>query len=318
MKIAISVEASPARGMGHLYRALHMVSFLTAHHENCFIILNNDPVSIRLMEKQGIAFEIVNYQNEDSGWEQQLIQHYSLDIWILDRFSTSWKMAKNIKQSGVLLVAIDDCGEGAKLVDLHFCGMLFESLCGKQIFRGEDYLILNPEIARFRRKRTHLTKILVTLGGSDTYGITPAIVDLLERNGYSADIVIGPNYQHETQLAAVLNERFQVYRSVSSLVAFMEAYDFAITGGGVTCFETSASGLPSIIVATEKHEIPIGHYIASFGGSLYAGYYPNIDETLFDFHRLPIATMSEKALRAFHLHGMENIYNQIRKSVFNE
>lgn len=105
-----------------------------------------------------------------------------------------------MKNEGVLLAAIDDCGEGADYVDLHFCAMLFHNLRGRHIYSGKEYMILNPEIARYRRRRTALNKILVTLGGSDTYGVTVKVVKILKEKGLKADIVTGPDFQHSDEL----------------------------------------------------------------------------------------------------------------------
>ena len=85
----------------------------------------------------------------------------------------------------------------------------------------------------------------------------------------------------------------------------------AITGGGITCFEAIASGLPCIIVANELHEIDIGRYLASFKGAKFAGYYQDISEQDIDVGSINVREMSKAALQAVPLNGMENIYKAI-------
>ena len=292
---------------------------MEAHDESSLIVLNHDNAAEQILRSKKIPYETVDYSDVQSQWERKLIAKYHIDIWVLDKFATSVAMAANIVRQNIMLVAIDDSGEGAALVDIHFCGMLFGERNGKKIFAGKDYLILNPEIVDCRRKRTTLDKILVTLGGSDTYGVTVQVVEILKRKGMVADIVIGPNFRHRKELAAAITEEFHVYENVPSLIKFMRAYDFAITGGGVTCFETSASGLPSLIIANEIHEIPIGQYVASFKGAKFAGYYKNIDERLFgEIYDMSLVEMSNNALQAFQLNGLDNIYKILRGAVKGE
>lgn len=315
MRFAICIEASFVRGMGHFYRALVIQEFLEAHHEHSVIVINHDEAAERILKNKKVPFEVVDYSDVHSHWEKVLVEKYHIDILILDKFSTPLAMAEAIVRQNVMLVAIDDCGAGAAMADLHFCSMLFEEPQGKKIFLGKDYLILNPEIAECRRHRTRFDKILVTLGGSDTYGVTVRVVELLKRKGLKADIAIGPIFRYKKELMQAISEDFQVYENVPSLIKLMANYDLAITGGGVTCFETSASGLPSIIIANEKHEVPVGQYIASFGGAKFAGYYKSMDEAVFDIYDMPIREMSRKALRAFQLNGLDNIYKIIQGAI---
>lgn len=83
-----------------------------------------------------------------------------------------------------------------------------------------------------RRQRTGLRKILVTLGGSDTYGVAVKVVNILKKKGYSADIVIESDFQHKDLLNQKIDSRFIVYDTVPSLIAKFYEYDLAITGGG--------------------------------------------------------------------------------------
>lgn len=308
----ICIESSHERGMGHFYRALNILVYLKEVNEQALIIVNNDQVSTRILAEKGIRYEIVDYGDTSSNWERDIIRKYQADVWVLDKFKTGKELAEHVKDEGVILAAIDDRGEGAELVDLHFCSMLFHNLRGRHVYSGKDYLILNPEIAQYRRIRTKLEKILVTLGGSDTYGVTVDAVKILNKYGYYADIVIGPNFQHKELLKQEITSQFTVYETVPSLIQKFYEYDLAITGGGVTCFEANASGLPCIIVANELHEIEIGEYLAGFHGARFAGYYKEIEESKLDISTINVEEMSKAALQAVSLNGMSTIYRIIR------
>ncbi len=308
---AICIESSHKRGMGHFYRALNILEYLNRVKEKALILVNNDKASTHILDEKGISYEEVDYSDITGNWERRIIHKYKIDVWLLDKYETSLELAQHVKQEGTLLVAIDDCGRGAALVDLHFYGMLFRNHQGKRIYVGKDYLILNQEIAKYRRLRTEKKRILVTLGGSDTYGVTVKVIRLLKKRGYHADIVIGPNFRHMDLLEQEITEQFNVYRNVPSLIAKFYEYDLAITGGGVTCYEAYASGLPCIIIANEPHEIETGRYLAGFHGAKFAGYHEEITEEDLDLENLDIKGMSSAALQAAPLNGMENIYKII-------
>lgn len=309
---AVCIESSHKRGMGHFYRALNILEYFRRVNERAVLLINGDPISIQILDKKKILYEIVDYEDITGNWERNIIKKYQVDVWLLDKFETREELAVHVKDENVILAAIDDCGEGARLADMHFCAMLFRDIRGKHIFRGKEYMILNPQIGKYKRKRTKLQKILVTLGGSDTYGVTVTVVSILKEYGYGADIVIGPNFRHREQLEKVVDEKFTVFDTVPSLVAVFYEYDLLITGGGVTGFEANASGLPCIMIASEPHETDNAKYAAQFGGCVFAGYYKNLNKEVFDLRKMDIRTMSVNGMEAFGLNGMENIWNEIQ------
>lgn len=311
--IAICIESSHKRGMGHFYRTLNMLEYLTKVKEQVVVIINQDAVSLRILNKKQVHYEIVDYSDVTSNWEKAIICKYKIELWILDKLQTSLELARHVKEEGIILAAIDDCGEGADLVELHFCSMLFKNIRGKHIYSGIEYLVLNPEIAKYRRQRTEIRKILVSMGGSDTYGVTIKIVRILKRQGYGADIIIGPNFLHKTLLNEEIDSRFVIYNTVPSLIEKFYKYDLAITGGGVTCFEANATGLPCIIIANEMHEIETGRYLAGFGGAVFAGYYKDISDADIRIEGIDIKEMSMAALKAVPLNGMENMYKVMQE-----
>ncbi len=310
---AIYVESSQQRGMGHLFRALNFTAYLREIGEKYIVFINDDAISINILNRQQIPYYVLGNEVEKGNLISDVIRNFSIDVILLDRFSTSFEVCSLLKKQNILLAAIDDCGTGATLLDIHFCSMLFENLKGKHILKGKEFLILNSEIQKYRRIRTKVDKILVTLGGSDTYGVTVKVIRILKKLNYKADIIIGPHFKFHQELMNELDEGFNVFSNVESLIYTFSMYDLAITGGGVTCIEASASGLPCLIVANELHEIDIARYVASFGGAIYLGYHQELNKRDFILHNLDIKQMSEKALQAFELNGAANIYRAIEE-----
>ena len=301
--------------MGHFFRALNIVFFLKKKEKDCILTINYDKNSIDLLEEKRLKYIVLDYDNLDADWAKKIVEEYDVSLWILDMFETNFRIAQDIKKEEIYLAAIDDRGSGAEFVDFHFCGMLYGCKSGHHIYEGKDYLILNSEIDEYKRVRKNLKKIIVTLGGSDTYGVTVKVIKILKKLNQYADIVVGPNFSHMKELQNEICDGFNVFVSVPSLIKKMSEYDLAITGGGVTCFEANAMGLPAIIIANELHEIGLAKYLEGFGGAIFAGYYENIDESVFDYALLDIKDMSQKALNNIDTKGLDNIYKIIEEYI---
>ena len=311
--IGFCIEASHARGLGHLFRTLNFVEYLTAGDNQYIVMVNDDPRALEILKQKEIAYVTVNFNDTQSNWETEQINRFGITTWMNDRLNTDRNHALNVKKNGIALVTFDDRGSGAALADIHFAPLVFsrrDKLQGKRVLTGTRYLVLNKEIDRYKRQRNRIDHILITLGGSDTYGVTLQMVNLLKKLSRSGTVVVGPSFRHNAELTQIMDGSFQLKRGVKSLIREFVHYDLAITGSGVTPFEANASGLPCIIVANELHEIEIGEHLSQVGSSVFAGYYQNIDEGLFKMH-FDIEKMSSAGMEAIGTDGANNIFREI-------
>jgi spore coat polysaccharide biosynthesis predicted glycosyltransferase SpsG len=313
--IGICLESSHQRGMGHLFRVLNLVNFLTEKRLSFVLFINNDEKAISLIKEKNIPYEIVNLSDFESDWESVLINKYNIDFWINDRLDTDIKHSENVVKNNIKLITFDDSGSGAELVSINIAALTFnnsEKLKGNKVLTGIKYLILNKEIEKYKRIRSKTEKILVTLGGSDTYGVSLKVIEILKKIDKPATIIIGPSFQHKKELKNIIDKRFIVKNTVPSLIEEFYNYDIAITGGGITPFEANATGLPCIIIANEIHEIQAAQYLQKLGSSIFAGYHENIDIKLFS-QNFDIVKMSKIGSETIKTDGVENIFEEILK-----
>jgi spore coat polysaccharide biosynthesis predicted glycosyltransferase SpsG len=299
--------------MGHLYRAMTLCETL---HERGFpfrVFINRNEVTQAILEQRGISFDLTELDPGGSGWQSHAISRYGISLWIDDRLNTDARHSRLVKDSGIPLVTFDDRGDGAAMADLNIVALSFddtESLPGRKVLRGPRYLILNREITRYRHSRTGIGSIVVTLGGSDTYGVTVKVVRILKSAGLGATVIVGPAFKHMSELNQVLDDHFVLKRNVPSLMKEFSRHALAITGGGITPFEANSAGLPCIIIANEDFEIPVGEGLTSLGGAIFAGHHSRIDA-----HKLttplPVETMSKAAMRAVDLQGVDRVLDEI-------
>lgn len=279
------------------------------------IFINPHESSQALLAQRKRPFDLVELESGKNDWQAGLIRKYGIKLWIDDRLDTDASHAAQVKNCGIPLVTFDDRGTGAAQADLNVVALAFdefEPLPGMRVLRGPRFLVLNREIERYRRLRTEEGSIVVSMGGSDTYGVTVRVVQMLKKSGRGATVIIGPAFRHEAELLAVLDERFVLKRGVPSLIEEFSHHGLAITGGGITPFEANASGLPCVVIANEEFEVPVGRGLAAMGGAVFAGHYASIDETVLS-QALPIQAMSDAALRHVDLLGAERVADEIER-----
>lgn len=321
---SLCVESSHQKGMGHLFRCLNLLKYLKSKAENCIVLINDHKPSLNLLQERRVKFKIVDLTDTESNWESKLIQKYEVNVWLNDRLSTDVRHAAKVKKNNTLLVTFDDLGNGAALSDLHFSGLVFEDahkLKGRKIFTGLKYLILDSEIDRYKRLRTKMKNLIVSMGGSDTYGVTVKVVQMLKELGQDATIHMGPSFEHKDELQKVVSGAFKVIKGVPSLIRSFYAYDLAITGGGITPVEANASGLPCVIIANETHEIPLCKFLNSKGSSRFLCYHRQLDKSglakMLECQKIDIESMSRQGLMSIPTNAVELIYREIKRAIKN-
>jgi spore coat polysaccharide biosynthesis predicted glycosyltransferase SpsG len=310
---ALCVESSHARGMGHFYRVLTLADGLRKAEFAYTIYLNDHAPSRQILIEQGLPHRVVDLEDFTGNWEASLIQQDGIMLWVNDRLDTDILHAEKIKATGIPLVTFDDRGTGAVLADVHIAALAFdaqERLAGARLLRGADYLVLNPQISDYTRLRQQRSSILVTLGGSDTYGVTVKVVELLKEMDLTATVVVGPAFMHMAMLDEVLTEGFTLKRGVPSMIEEFYRHDLAITGGGITPFEANASGLPCVVIANELFEISVGKALQKLGGSLFAGHHESLRSPLFAADIL-LEQMSSAGMTNIGLQGTQRVISQL-------
>ena len=312
---ALCLESSHLRGMGHFYRMLNLSESLGSDGVVCKFYLNDHKPSLQILRELDKPHQVVNLEDFTGNWEASLIREDGITVWVNDRLDTDVRHAQKIRAAGLPLVTFDDRGTGASLANLHIAALAFDAkefLGGDKVLRGNDYLILNPKIINLMRVRKKLSKILVTLGGSDTYDVTVKVMKLLKEMNLQATIVAGPAFKDMNKLNEILTDDFILKRNVPSMIEEFYRHDLAITGGGITPFEANASGLPCLVIANELFEIPIGKKLQMLGGALFIGHHESIHSPLFAAD-IPLEQMSRAGIRNIHLQGVRRVINALHE-----
>lgn len=316
--IAICIESSHAKGMGHLFRGIHLARCLSRHDQGYIILVNDHPPAIRQLRQLELPFAIVPLHQISEDWETAAIAEYAIDIWINDRLDTPREHARRIKTGKVALATFDDAGSGASLSDLHIAplaGCRQIRLEGARLLTDWRYLIMDPQLARYRHHRCKMDKLLVTLGGSDTHGVVVSVVRMLKQLGLSATIHTGPGFEHDEALRQMVDSRFDCVSAIPSMGVLYGNHDLAITGGGITPFEAAATGLPCVLIANEDFEIPTCQSLEAEGVACFAGHHRDLTveklTVTVSTAREHLPAMSAHCLETMPAGGAENVYDAI-------
>jgi len=155
---------------------------------------------------------------------------------------------------------------------------------------GERVLLLGPAYFIFRREfieaaRVHRTiakegrQVLVTVGGSDKLHLTAKIVRALRalsKLGLSLRIVFGPTYPDKlrrevTDLLIGFKGEYAFLDHKTKMAEAMLWADLAITGDGLTKYETAVTGTPSIMLSRPDSEKSLNEEFEKARTTLYLG-----------------------------------------------
>lgn len=297
--VYIRLDANHQMGLGHLFRMLMLNDCLRSKGGSSLFLIRENPVSERILSEKGIRYsafpgnagelEIIDDTLNDS----EFYPHY----WIFDILNTEIMWIRAVKEKGIKVITFDDEKGGLAEADLvinpivHLWGNYTPELAKAKLLEGIEYAVMNPRVFKLRKERTisqntHVS-IGITMGGSDTYGITALLVKVLNKlnkGNISITAFAGPHFEHMEELDKEVKNvccRIEVKRSVQDLHANLDQMDVVICGGGITLFEVMAMGLPSLAFANEPHEELTIRYFQSQGACGSIGSQTDMDEYLF-------------------------------------
>ncbi len=308
--IIFAVESSYAKGMGHLYRSLRICKIFKK--KDFLFLINNHGPSLNILKKERINFKKVDFKKKN--WENKILKKYKINLWINDRLNTNASHSKKIINY-TRLITFDDLGSGAKYSDVNFCPLIFKKkIPGKNVYRGLKYLPFDNSLKKYFRKRNKLKKILILIGGSDNRRLSFKLANFFNKKKIVTRLIIGPAYGKNSMSVFRNTKTFSIKKNVKNIFKEYYNYDLLVCSGGMSPFEAASTGLPSMIIATEKFEIPVGLKLKKMGVSKFMGFYKNINYSKINID-LNILEMSKNCLKIFDLKGLCRIKNIINNEI---
>ncbi len=245
-------------------------------------------------------------------WLQNLNEQASeptqqiIDWCIYDNYGLAADFVKVIKPSCQHLMAIDDLANREHPVDLLLDqNAVFEMQTRYQTWLpaaciqllGPQYALLRPEFYRSApseqkqhgRSVQQVRRILISIGGSDTVGLTQRLCHLLFKQpafgDIAVDVVVGSAYEKITELTALIASRAnsRLFVQTNEMASLMRQADLAIGAGGSSQWERALTHLPSLVVAVADNQQAGCEYLHQLGAIQYLGRVEQLnDDRLLD------------------------------------
>lgn len=260
MLFAIKTFANQDVGAGHIFRQWQIAKELKRRGHKIQFILNKSPESLKIARELKLN---ALYERNILGY----INSQKIDGAIIDQLATNKETIEGLKSKGTKTVTFDDRGSGIWYCDMCVCS-LYEPRSARpkwsktKLLSGFRYLLLGDDFQNNKIKKKFISKevkrILITQGGTDTYGLTPYLVRSLSQiTNIKIDVLTGLAFAHADELKnaiATSSGNFLVHKNYDEFIKILNNCDLAISAGGLTLFEILCWGIPTIAITAEPRE----------------------------------------------------------------
>jgi spore coat polysaccharide biosynthesis predicted glycosyltransferase SpsG len=257
MEILFRTKGNHKQGMGDVVGSLAIADAFQnrSSQDKISFLIDNDPEAIQEINTRGYKINVV----ENIEQEISYFQNNHPDTIIVNMLKNDMVLLKLLKQNAKLLVTIDDSGAAAKLSDIRINPLYYTDDAINDpgyIALGKEFICANKNSKIIKYK---VGNILITQGGSDTYGLTPKIINALNEIEESVhiNVVVGPAFKNYEELDEVIKKskrHFNLIHNAQNMCQLIQNADLAITGGGNTMFEIACLGVPAIVVCGDTFE----------------------------------------------------------------
>ncbi len=286
--------------------SLALAEEFAKHADEALFVISGGDEAIAAIRERGYQFHAAAAMES----EQQILRSFRPDVILVNKLNNDPDYIKWLKGFASLVVTIDDAGEGARHADFRI-NVLYPM---PDAVTDSQYIALRSEFQeaheQARAIRLEVRELLVIQGGSDTYGFIPRIIRSLEglKICLHCTVVVGPAFRHELELREALTASsldITVVRSARNMAELMREADLAITAGGLTMFELSCVGTPSLVVCAEPFEVETARRFEKAGAVLNLGFGGSLD-----YRRLP-ASVDDLAADAERRRAMSRCGKQL-------
>ena len=286
-KIVFRCDAglAPEIGTGHIARsktlAREIIKSKFAEKQDILFLTRNDK-GYEFGEKylRDSDFEYKSYSKNvlaaNSESEVQLLANLDTDFIFLDRLSTSKELVEAIRLKGIKVVTFDDYGSGREIADLAISAIFNDLPNANNLLKGYEYLILSEGSYETREIKEEVETIVATFGGNDARNFCADFLNILNLipSSITIDIVLGKVKKkdieiYKNQIKKLMNHRFiNIHIFPTNYHEIISKADIAVTSGGLSIFEFSAYGIPSVGLPQYPHQLKTIKDLEDMGASI--------------------------------------------------
>ncbi len=275
------------QGWGNIFRLATFARYCMeqGHGEICFFVEGPREVRTYLEEQD---FKVVSLPEKLSlSEEAKIMSEYSnSDVLIMEMLECSYERQRMLRRHTGKLVVFDDLLDHYYCADIVVCGQVLPgygncSISEKRtrFFTGYDYFMCRPEFMDYREREKEygdsIRNMVVLLGGGHYEIGFLKVAHALSALSQRIDPVFVLGYGDHGRLKEKLQlivPGAEICGGVDNIEDMLWRADAAIVSGGYCKLEAAIIGTPSIMIATQWHQIPLAEEFHRHTGMPYAGY----------------------------------------------
>ncbi|MGZ9586253.1 UDP-2,4-diacetamido-2,4,6-trideoxy-beta-L-altropyranose hydrolase [Paenibacillus marinisediminis] len=302
--ILFRVDASYKIGTGHVMRCLVLAEELLKKGCKVTFISCNMPLTlINKLENMKIQVIELSFDNHDSQFNMEedaskTVKYIeccqpTADILVIDHYMVDERWEKKVRPYIETIAVIDDLAnrrhECDWLLDQNYVknmSVRYEGLVPStcRLFLGPAYGLFRNEFHHQRRHvkvRTRVERVLVSFGGTDPTNETLRIIELLEEELLPSciyNIVVGSLNPYKEVIKKKSSQLHNVnyYEDVTNMAELIVQADLCIGAAGISLWERSVLGLPSIIIVVADNQRDSASEVADTGLGWNLGWYSDV------------------------------------------
>lgn len=323
-------------GYGHISRDLVIAEvFRKRNWDTNFLIQSSSPFLDNILREHNNVLVVDSFkQNNVIHSISNLVKNRKLSVIIIDLIEEEYVKFRWLrkKYSDILIVSIT-----LFLFDLknRYEHMSFfpdmEKITTKVdflLYSGPSYLVFRDEFKnRTRTQRKNANKVLISMGGTDPYGLTlKATKSLVKFNLLDVTILLSELSPFYDKVKALIynKENIRLINKTDNISILMSENDLLILNGGLTRYEACISQLPFIAISIHKLQYNITKRLTDIGIGINLGINNEISEMtiqqsvsqLLDNYNLRV-DMGKRMKSLFDTKGATRIFNIIAKERYS-
>jgi len=249
-------------GFGHIRRCLSLAHALRSLNVNSSFVLDGDTKASDIVTAEGHAASLID--DDDFTETAKEVLNRSAVAVVVDSYSHPASYLKNLKSMGRRVVVLDDLAADFIPADLVVNGtagaeaLPYASDPSVSYLLGSSYILLRPEFENVvERSYEPVRRVLITLGGSDGFDLTPRIIDWVQAILPQADIdvVVGPLFRNSSEIESATIGADKVHlHHAPDMGLLMRTCDMAVAGGGQTTYELAATATPTVAIRIAENQ----------------------------------------------------------------
>ncbi|WP_421874972.1 hypothetical protein [Marinoscillum sp.] len=315
------VNGGTSIGFGHVSRTLSLINQYKRNNHVAFTLtLKSNVYSEKLKLKSDKLLQITSF-NDPNGLQEafNFISKNEINCIIVDLVESDFKQlsALRILLPDIFIVSITlfYFDEVIRFEDLSFFPS-FNPIDFKvirndrkklKVYSGKDYLVFSDKFKEYSSEDIVPTyDILITMGGTDPFGITVKAVKALQSSSYKVGIILSGKSEHFHQVQELIKGKsnFVLIEFSNDLPLLMRQSRVLLLNGGITRYEACLAKRPFIAISIHDLQYSITENLTNLGVGVNLGVHSNLE--------------TEAISQSVHeLISMPNLYNEMVENMSN-